>query len=313
MNHRTWGILMYIAGFMVVGAGCSTGDGVKSDAFTDSLREYEQDSAFAFLESFLALGPRQAGSEGGRAAAQWLSDKSGELGWNARIVEWRETTPAGDLEFRNVVARLGRDENSGPFIVLGSHYDTKVLPDIPEFIGANDSGSSTAVLLEIMRVLAVYQDKLPFAVECVFFDGEECYENYTDADGLHGSRRYVEELRNSGRIDHCRAMILLDMVGDAELCLTVPVNSDAKLKRMLFRAADKLGFRRHVANFNGFILDDHVPFLDAGIPAINLIDFNFGPNNSYWHTAADNLNNVSAKSLGVSGRLTLALLGQLEF
>lgn len=289
----------------IVAASC---DPAASDSVLESA--FQDDPAYERLVEFLAVGPRPAGSEGAKKAAAWLENEAAELGWHVETVEWTESTDSGRMTFRNVVARLGDDDK--PFIVLGSHYDTKRLPEIPDFIGANDSGSSTAVLLEIMRILAENQNRLDTTVECVFFDGEECVENYGDRDGLHGSRHHVERLRKTGRIEQCRAMILLDMIGDRDLRLTVPQDSDPKLKRLLFRVADRQGVRQHVGYFRGgTILDDHVPFAQAGIPAINLIDFDFGPNNAYWHTAEDRLENVSASSLGIVGRLTLGMIAEL--
>ncbi len=312
-----WSDLLVRASLFILGFGiflylgttsCDPGD----EAVLAGVDGVKGAAAHELLEEFLALGPRVAGTAGAERAADWLFERCRDLGWDAHIDSWRETTVAGRLTFHNVVARLGIEKYEDEFILLGSHFDTKYLPGVPDFQGANDSGSSTAVLLEIMRVLAENQRHLGMGVESVFFDGEECYEKYDEHDGLHGSRRHVERLREEGRLENCRAMILLDMVGDQDLRLTVPADSDPELKRILFGVAERLGVRGHVGYFErGTILDDHTPFAQAGVPVINLIDFEFGPDNGYWHTADDRIEHVSAESLEIVGRLTLGMIAEL--
>jgi glutaminyl-peptide cyclotransferase len=267
--------------------------------------------ALAEAEAFLAIGPRPAGSAGAARAAAWLEQRCRDLGAEVRTDTWQEATPAGRTTFRNVIATLpGRDRKSR--ILLGSHYDSKRLWDAPGFVGANDSGSSTGLLLELIRVLAASRPQPGPTLEFAFFDGEECHTAYGPGDGLHGSRRLAGQLAASGSAKQYRAMILLDMVGDRDLTLTLPTDTHPGLARRTLRLAAAQGVARQVGFANGPILDDHVPFQELGIPAIDFIDFEYGPGNRHWHTAEDTPDKLAAASLGTVGNLVLALLHDLR-
>jgi Zn-dependent M28 family amino/carboxypeptidase len=198
---------------------------------------------------------------------------------------------------------------SGPVILIGAHYDTKWFTNLT-FVGANDGASGAAVLLEMARVASA-QPNLWF----VFFDGEECSREYSPTDGLHGSRYFAENLQKSGQTDSVKAMILLDMVGDAHLNITLPVNGDPKLIEQVFEAARDTGHRDFFGFGKGEVLDDHVPFLRAGISSVDLIDFEFGSApglNDYWHTDHDTLDKISPQSLQITGQTVLRLIARLE-
>ncbi len=188
-----------------------------------------------------------------------------------------------------------------------SHYDTKRFDDPGvRFVGANDAGSSTGALLELARVLAL-DPGFARKFELVFFDGEEGVITIDDNDGLYGSRHYAADLRKSGRARQFKLGILWDMMGDRDLTITLSPNSPPQLARGIFAAADALGTRAHFGFFHGDIVDDHVPLNAAGIPTIDLIDFDYPP----WHTAGDTLDKVSAESLEIVGRATLYHLCQV--
>ena len=188
---------------------------------------------------------------------------------------------------------------------------------IENFQGANDSGSSTGVLLELARMLALRQGsgQAETGILFAFFDGEEGIAHYIPGDGLHGSRRMAAQLVESGTRKKVEAMILLDMVGDKDLHFNIPANSSRKLVKEVLDAAHATGHRDRFSLLrNSAITDDHVPFLEIGIPAIDIIDFKFGSapgENDYWHTDADNLQNISSESLGIIGEIVLQLLDQL--
>lgn len=256
---------------------------------------------------FVELGPRVSGTDGARKAADYLVNRLGELGLDVRLEPFEESTPDGPVTFRNVVARLpGANPDT---IILMSHYDTK--SGIPgTFVGANDSGSSTGLLLELARVLR--EKRGGPAVEFLFTDGEECKVSYGPNDGLHGSRHHATRLKagGGGRI---RAVILLDMIGDRDLKVSIPRNVDPTLALAVFKAAEEEGVRHRFALGDGAVLDDHVPFLEAGFPAVDLIDFAYGENgdNRYWHTAGDTMDKLSSESLEIVGRVVLRLLPAL--
>ncbi len=280
-------------------------------AHPGSLPAVDGERALALTAELVAIGPRVSGTAGAAEAANWIAGKCRQLGYQTRIDEWREETVAGEKTFRNVVAVK---PGSGPGrILLGSHYDTKFLEAVPAFAGANDSGSSTGLLLELMRAVSGSPAFRELAVECVFFDGEEAWHQYGPRDGLHGSRRHARIIQEEGRSGEYRAMILLDMVGDADLSITLPMDSDRRLAMAVFAAAAERGVRDKFGYFpGGTILDDHWPFKELGIPSIDIIDFHYGPGNSYWHTAADTLDKLAADSLAAVGNVVLRVLWEVQ-
>jgi glutaminyl-peptide cyclotransferase len=265
-------------------------------------------SALREAVEFVNLGPKVAGTPGLERAATHLRDRLLALGVETRIAEFEDDTPGGRKTFRNVIARLPGGRPG--LLIVGGHFDTK---DLPDFLGANDGGSSTGLLLELARVLRDAKWSGP-ELWLVFFDGEEAAIRYSERDGLHGSRRLVEDLRRENRLAEVRAMVLFDMVGDRDLTITLPADTPPALARLVFAEADRQGVRRHFGFLGSPILDDHVPFQRAGVPAVDLIDFQFGSRpgwNDYWHTPADSVDKLDARSLEIVGRVGLGLLNRL--
>ena len=278
--------------------------------------------AMGYVSEFVAIGPRPSGGDNARKAADWIAESARKLGYSPVIDTWTAWTPEGPKEFRNVEIVLPGASGKG-FILLASHYDTKKMADCPAFIGANDSGSSTGLLLELLRTVAPANStsgvrQSPFSgsgpeLRFLFFDGEECIESYSPADGLQGSRHYAEKLEKTETAKDCRAMILLDMVGDRDFNLTLSADTPAALANRLFRIAEQRGVRNQVAFYakSAGILDDHTPFQQLGIPCIDLIDFDYGPEMAWWHTKEDTLDKLSPKSLQTAGTLALDLVWEL--
>ena len=152
---------------------------------------------------------------------------------------------------------------------------------------------------------------LPLTLKFVFFDGEEALIDYSENDGFHGSRRCVAELKRNRRLRNCRAMILLDMVGDRDLCLKLPSDTDPVLQSLVLRSARELGYGSHAASGGPLMLDDHTAFAKEGVPAVDLIDFSYGPGNLYWHTEGDTIDKISAESLGISAAIALKTIWKL--
>jgi glutaminyl-peptide cyclotransferase len=208
---------------------------------------------------------------------------------------------------------ISRVRGRGPgTIVIGCHYDTKGgIGD--EFQGANDSGSGVGVLLELASVFARGPRVQP-DILLVFFDGEECVKEYSEWDGLHGSRHLAARMKAGQDRVPVRAVIVVDMVGDRDLTLTVPAGCSPRLVSMLFAAAREESVRERVSLAAGGILDDHAPFLEAGMPAIDLIDFQYGSQpgrNDYWHTPEDRMDRLSPQSLQTVGRMILRMVNGL--
>ena len=269
----------------------------------------DKDNAFRIVTEIVMLGPRPSGSSNALKTADYLREKCIRFGYQPTVEEWNEETPFGKITFRNVYATLkGKGDK---FIIVASHYDTKNLPSTSNFVGANDSASSTGLLLEIMRVLKEKKWN-GTTIRFAFFDGEEAQKSYAENDGLHGSKRLAKQLKESGDYNRCRAMILLDMVGDKDLTITMSPDDDKELTQLLFSVADRQKTRQYFGFFlHGTILDDHVPFKKLGIPALDIIDFNYGPNNYYWHTDLDTLDKLSPDSLEIIGNVTLGMLAEL--
>ena len=273
-------------------------------------------NALARVAALCALGPRDAGTPGGVRAAQWLADELHREGLEPHIDTFTNETPAGPLTCRNVLATapvsyFRKYETKPDCIVLISHFDTKAGIST-NFIGANDGGSSTGLLLELAHVL--HQSPLQQCdVLFGFLDGEECRIQYGPHDGLHGSRRLAAQLAAEKR--KVRAVILLDMIGDRDLTITLPVNGSQELTLLTLKAADTVGVRKNFALADGHVLDDHQPFLDQGFPAVDLIDFVFGSApglNDFWHTPSDTLDKLSDKSLTAVGQVVAEMLRQLD-
>ncbi|MFW6152130.1 MAG: M28 family metallopeptidase [Verrucomicrobiota bacterium] len=274
------------------------------------LKRFNPDRAYEEVKNFVALGPRVSGTTGASKAADYIAERLREYGYQPVIDDFIDNTPEGKKTFRNIVAVAAG--NTDTAIVLVSHYDTKAGIS-PDFAGANDSGSSTGLLLELMRTAWNAPANRPDIIG-LFVDGEECLQRYSSYDGLHGSRHFVRTLILNRRADRIVAAIILDMIGDQNLNIKIPANSVRDLISETFEAAKREGFRNYFHLSEGYIIDDHVPFLNAGIPAVNLIDFEFGSSpgkNDYWHTTNDTLDKISRKSLEITGRTTLRLVNRL--
>jgi len=295
---------------LVCGAGCGVPPAPPCPPAIDPLK-LDGARALEAVQDFVAIGPRVSGTEGARVAAEYLARKLREAGIESEIDIFEDETPEGPVTFRNVIGRIpGRGNKK---VVLLSHFDTKAGID-PAFVGANDSGSSTGLLLELGRVLAAVQPR-QFEIVLAFVDGEECRKRYSNHDGLHGSRRLVSRLKAAGEAERVLAVIVMDMIGDADLQVTLPRNGSAELISMAFSAAREEGARRSFRLLGADILDDHVPFLLAGIPAVDIIDFQYGSEprkNDYWHTPEDTMDKLSADSLRIVGRVVLRMLNALD-
>jgi len=267
--------------------------------------------AMAETEALVKIGSRDAGGGGARRAAVMLEGKLKALGLKTTIDTFSEETPSGKMHFNNVLGRIPGKTNR--LIILASHFDTKSGIS-KDFSGANDSGSSSGVLLELVRVLV---ERGPFETEFMiaFLDGEECRKEYGPHDGLHGSRHLAKQIYDAGGVKLVEAVIVLDMIGDKDLNVSIPRNSSRELVKELFFAAHELGVRPQFALGANSILDDHVPFGLAGMPVIDLIDFNYGSApglNDYWHTTNDTLDKLSVKSLQTVGDVTLRMIENLQ-
>lgn len=222
-------------------------------------------------------------------AANWICDRLPDVA-RAELIPF--STSRGPMA--NVLYRP--EGVTTPVAVLVSHFDTK--PGIPDFVGANDGASTTGLLIAL-----AHRTDLP--VYYLFLDGEECLTSYTGTDGLHGSWH----MARSGRLSKDLPILVLDMLGDRDLTPELAANGSPWLNALLLRAAEAGDYplTRH-----GDIIDDHIPFVAHGYRAANVIDFNFGPGNAWWHTPEDTLDKLSAESLAATARFVEAAVNLLK-
>jgi glutaminyl-peptide cyclotransferase len=265
---------------------------------TDTSSKFNGEHAFENVRYQTGLGPRVPGSTAHSKVIDWITSGLSSQGWQTSV---QETTMMGH-SVKNIISRRLSSQNENlPWIIIGAHYDSRLFADqdpdpdkrsqpVP---GANDGASGVAVLMELGRVLPPDLQK---NVWLVFFDVED-NGNIPGWDWILGSRAFVETLQ--GKPD---AVVIVDMIGDADLNIYVEQNSNPKLTLEIWNQAANLGYSAEfipVPKYN--LIDDHIPFVQAGIPAVDLIDFSY----PYWHTTEDTIDKVSSRSLQVVGE-TLA-------
>ena len=285
-------------------ASCGLGIGSGPPPSTDAAL------AYSYAEKSVSFGARHSGSKAIEKYAEWIRKTASESGkFTVSDMVFEENTPQGPIRFRNIIAEI--KGKSGDFVIVGAHYDAKKFQTISDFQAANDGASGVGALLAMIHALQNAPHKPPVGIRFVFFDGEECLYSYTENDGLHGSRRLASEWTRLGLLKRCRAMILLDMIGDRDLSLTIPANSNPALVRTFQSLAEKYSPALNYKLLDYDIVDDHVPFLKAGTPSLNLIDFEFGPENRYWHTSGDTLDKISGQSMKTVADLAFRILWNL--
>ncbi|MEP6602368.1 MAG: M28 family metallopeptidase [Spartobacteria bacterium] len=271
--------------------------------------EFSGEKARQHMQHLVDLGPRPAASEAIEKSRAYIEKELASYGWKLSRQMFSDETPRGKITFVNLIAQFeGKEKRTSPpsFLLL-SHYDTKTF-DTFAFVGANDGGSSTGLLLEMARVLAL-RPELAAKIQLVFFDGEEAYESFTATDGLYGSRYFAKQLVENKTAGQFRGGVLFDMVGDRLLNITLSPNSPPQITEQIFAAATALKLREYFTYFQGDITDDHTPLNGIGIPTIDLIDFDFPA----WHTADDKIDKVSAESLQRVGAVAAYYLSELAF
>ena len=268
--------------------------------------------AYATAAEFVCTcTPRDAGTIRGRLAANWLMDRASRSGADASVDAFKAESPDGVKSFANVVVELKGTKENAPWVVLISHFDTA--PNIGKgFEGANDGASTSALLVSLVNAVrraGPQGDNIAF----IWTDAEECRVTYSENDGLQGAKRAVAQFKARRRA--VKAAIGLDMLGDRDLHIRMPVNGTMQLQNAVFEAAKRAGFEGLVSMGTDTVKDDFAVFLDAGCPAVNLIDFDYGSapgKNDYWHTVHDTMDKISDTSLLKAGMLVAEVLNMLE-
>jgi glutaminyl-peptide cyclotransferase len=273
------------------------------------ISRFSAEKAMEHVKAQVAFGPRPPGSEALKKTREYLLRELESYGFKVEQDAFSADTPYGVKPMVNLIARKGPTGGSRDVIALASHYDGKLMEG-NNFVAANDGGSSTGLLLELARVLHGRDSGADYWF--VFLDGEEAFVQWSTFDSTYGSRHLARRWKQEGIVARVKALVLLDMIGDRNLDLIKDTNSTPWLIDLVWEAASKAGLRGILSPYQGGIEDDHLPFLDAGIPSVDIIDLDYGPNNSYHHTVQDTLDKVSVESLEKTGKLVLTFLPMLE-
>lgn len=264
---------------------------------------FDSSRAYEHLRQLVAIGPRPAGSAAIATTRQYIAAHITQTGLQVVEQPFDVDTPIGRVHMINLLVTIpgARKER----LIIAGHYDTKLFRDV-RFVGANDGGSSAAFLIELARVL---KDRTnPFTVELVFFDGEEAFNrDWVDPDNTYGSRSYVATARRAGTLSTIKAMILVDMIADRQLTIRREEASTPWLTEAIWASARKLK-QTAFLNESLRVEDDHMHFLAAGVPAVDIIDLDYPA----WHTPADTLDQVSARSLQSVGDVLMDALPTIE-
>ncbi len=259
--------------------------------------------AYKHVEQLVAIGPHPAGSEGIRRAQAYIIEQLKSSGCPVEEQDFHASTPIGNVAMKNILVKIASANSN--IILYASHYDTK---RIDNFVGADDAGSSTGVLLELGRILCARKNAQ--TIWLAFLDGEEAFNfTWADPDNTYGSRELAASLALSGTLRHVKAMILVDMVGPANPVFKRETNSTPWLTEILWSTAARLGYRNVFVNEEtSGIADDHVAFLNRDVPAADIIDLEV----PYWHTTSDTLDKIDPRTLAITGHVLIASLPELE-
>ncbi|MGA3189879.1 MAG: M28 family peptidase [Bryobacteraceae bacterium] len=260
-------------------------------------------SAFKYTQSAVGFGPRPSGSAANRELQAYIRTQLRML--KCELIEdpFVGKTPKGDVPMTNIIAKF--PGKSGHAIVVTGHFDTKLFPG-RKFVGANDGGSSTGLLLELARALS--GSTRVDDVYVVFFDGEEAVNDWTETDSVYGSRHLAYKWKADGILAQIKALINVDMIGDKSLGILIEENSTASLRKLVWNTASDLGYKAYFLDTGEKVDDDHMPFLKLGVPSLDLIDFDYPP----WHKDSDTMDKLSVKSLEIVGTVVLESVKRLE-
>ncbi len=325
MSGKKTMIFAAVAGAVLITAalaGCKTNSGGSSTAplvsgVANAAAQPEDDAppadetggfdgrrAFAEVAKQVGFGPRPSGSPAIAQLQEYIQSELASYGCKVETDAFSADTPAGRLPMKNIVAKIPGDKPG--ILMLATHYDTKRLED---FVGANDGGSSTGVMLELARLLCPQHGA--YQVWITFFDGEEAVKDWSDTDSRYGSREMAAKLAMKGELPKIKAFLLADIVGNHPLRFLRDSDSTPALADLVWKTAANLGYSSFFVNESTPIEDDHLSFGKRGVPVVDVIDL-IEIQRTYWHTPQDTLDKVSAKSLAITGHVLLESVKQLQ-
>jgi len=278
--------------------------GTDDAAPPDKTGGFDGKRAYALVAKQVGFGPHPSGSPAIAKVQDFLQSELKSYGCTVDTDSFSADTPVGRLPMKNILVKIPGEKPG--IILLGTHYDT--LLTVPNFVGADDAGSSTALMLELARLLCPHHGK--YAVWIAFFDGEEAMKRWSDTDSRYGSRQMAAKLAMSGDLKKVKAFLLADIVGGRNARILRDSTSTPALVDLVWSAAHKLGYSAIFLNEETAPQDDHDSFMARGVPAVDVIaDF---VNNGYWHTPEDNLEKISARTLAVVGHVFLESVKELH-
>jgi Zn-dependent M28 family amino/carboxypeptidase len=260
--------------------------------------------AYEHVAKLVGLGPRPAGSAGIAQAQDYITSQLSSFGCTVDSDAFSSDTPAGRLAMKNIVVKISGERQG--IILLATHYDTKRLDN---FVGADDGGSSTGLMLEMARRMC--QQRPRYSIWIAFFDGEEAVRpEWKDPDNRYGSRQMAAKMAASGDLKKVRAMILADIIGGKALGIRKEQYSTKELEDLIWATAKRLGYGQIFLDQVTPVDDDHLSFLQRNVPSADVIDLVNSA--GYWHTPQDTLDKISAKSLGIVGHVIQESVKELQ-
>ena len=311
LNKKT-GVTVSFVLFLAFPLGChaQSNKAVADNAAAsnaDNGAKIDAGRAYDHVKKLVAMGPRPSGSAAIKKAQEYIENELKSLGLKVSGDTFVGETPRGPVPMKNIIAELPGEKPA--IVMITGHYDTKRQDG---FLGANDGGSSTAAVLEVARVLS--KTKPEYTLWFVLFDGEEAVVDWNAMDGkdnTYGSRHLASKLKADRTLERVRALVLFDMIGDKDLDIKREGESTGWMVDAIWKTAHALGYQKHFLNSEQYISDDHLPFKDAGVPVVDLIDFNYGPDHSYWHTNLDTLDKIRGESIKVVGDVVIGALPEI--
>jgi Zn-dependent M28 family amino/carboxypeptidase len=277
--------------------------------------DFSSRQAFAYTAQVAAFGERWPGSPGHKKTEDLIHQVLQKDGGQVEADDFTADTPRGPIPVHNIIGKFNvTADPKQPIFILAGHYDTLFKTG---FIGANDGASSTAILLAFADALAHQKTKMQ--IWLVWTDLEEAIQSFTNGDGLYGSTHLAGKIAAAGEVPRIRGFFLLDMIGDKDLAVARETNSSQSLQKVIAQAADQVGYGNYFFKYDANIIDDHAPFLQAGIPSVDVVDAEYGPMGArydamgeYHHTNMDTMDKVSQHSLEVVGRTILLTIELID-
>jgi Zn-dependent M28 family amino/carboxypeptidase len=272
---------------------------------------FDSARAMRYVKEIVAFGPRPLGSANHKKVEEYITSHLKNDAVEDDV--FTADTPEGKFPVRNIVAKFPGTKDG--IVLIASHYDTNYPLRNTSYIGANDGASSSALLLEIANQLRG-KKRDGYSVWLVWDDAEEAMkpekELPFEKDSLYGIRHLAEKWQNDGTLKKIKAFLLADMIGDADLNIDRDLNSTPWLEEVVYQSASRLGYQSHFFARDNQVTDDHIPFMQRGVPCSDLIDFDYGYNNVFWHTPQDTVDKLSPKSLEIVGSTILETIGILD-